>query len=80
MVYETLIKLQNANLLNECIHNGLISFIYLDYLRIYKEYSILRSFGKNKMDCYFELSEQYSVSETTIRKIIKLLQPFDCNK
>lgn len=79
-IYETLIKLKECNLLDVCIKKGLISLIYLDYMKIYKEYTILKSFGKSKMDCYCELSDNYSVSETTIRKIIKLLQPFSCNK
>jgi hypothetical protein len=79
-IYETLIKLKENNLLKVCIHNGLISYIYLDYLKIFEEYKDLKKQGFNKMDCYFQLSDKYSVSETTIRKIIKLLQPFDCNK
>lgn len=79
-IYETLIKLQTNNLLKDCIDKGLISLIYLDYMKIYNEYKLLRTLNKSKMECYTDLSEQYSVSETTIRKIIKLLQPFSCNK
>lgn len=74
-VYENIKKLQNTNLLNISISNGLISQIYLDYLKIYEDYIVLREKGLNKMQCYCILSEEYYISETTIRKIVKLLQP-----
>jgi len=73
-VNETLKKLEQTNLLSCSIKCGIISPIYLDYIKIKKSYDVLIKKGFSKMQAYSNLSEDFSVSETTIRKIIKLLQ------
>lgn len=73
-VYENINKLQKNNLLKASIKNGIISPIYIDYIKIYEDYLIERKQGINKMQCYCNASEKYYISETTVRKIVKLMQ------
>jgi hypothetical protein len=72
-VYENLIRLKQTKLLVCTIKNGILSPIYLDYLKIYEDYLKMRSHNVSKMQAYTNISEDYSVSETTVRKIIRLL-------
>ena len=72
-VYENLIRLKQTKLLVCTIKNGILSPIYLDYLKIYEDYLKMRSHNISKMQAYTNISEDYSVSETTVRKIIRLL-------
>lgn len=72
-VYENLIRLKQAKLLVCTIKNGILSPIYLDYLKIYEDFLRMRSKNICKMQAYTNLSEEYLVSETTIRKIIRIL-------
>lgn len=72
-VYETIKALKATGLFKESIKNGLISSIYIDYCSVFQEYIQLMESGNKKMDAYFILSESHSVSESTIRNIIRLL-------
>ena len=72
-VYENLIRLKQTKLLVCTIKNGILSPIYLDYLKIYEDYLKMRAHNVSKMQAYTNISEDYSVSETTVRKIIRLL-------
>ena len=72
--YEIITSLRNLNLLNQSICKGVISQIYMDYINIYEKYLAKRKAGVGKMQAYCDLSEDFSVSETTIRNIIKKMQ------
>lgn len=73
-VYENLKRLEQIDLLKSSIRNGLISPIYLDYVNVFEKYKRQRLVSIPKMQIYSDLSHEYSVSETTIRKIVRLMQ------
>lgn len=52
------------------MRRGLLSVKAIDYLDLYKAFTSKRSKGVKLMTAYTELSEEFELHETTVRKVV----------
>lgn len=69
----SVLELYHNGIIDYLYHKGLLSGSTLSYIEYYKRYQELRNNAKGYRESIRILSKEFGVSETTIKKAIKIL-------
>jgi hypothetical protein len=70
----SVLELNNQGVIIYLFKNGLVSSSMVSYINYYERFLVYRNMGKTYRESIRLLSEENNVSETTIKKAVRLME------
>jgi hypothetical protein len=70
----SVLELNNKGVISYLFKNGLMSSSMVSYINYYERFLVYRNMGKTYRESIRLLSEENNVSETTIKKAVRLME------